>query len=86
MKPSWRIAVASALPRRDHQSVAHGAEAMLRRIAQAIGEPEEAFLEGETTDGAISGATELLRVWDQLESAVDRRKLLAFARRLADRS
>jgi hypothetical protein len=84
-KPFWRIAPVPTSPHRDVNVALRGAETVLSRIAQILGEPEDAFLDGATTGSTLVETSALLRVWDRLESAADRRKLLAFARRLADR-
>lgn len=56
---------------------------MLKRIAEALGEREDVFLAGAASESGLHESCELLRIWDDLQHAADRRKLLAFARTLA---
>jgi hypothetical protein len=55
----------------------------LKRIAEALGEPEDAFLDGAAPRGQIADTYEMLRLWHHLNSVADRKKVLAFARALA---
>ena len=59
------------------------ASPILTRIAAALGEKEDAFLEGAGSESTLREAHELLQIWDELGHAADRRKLLTFARALA---
>ena len=57
----------------------------LRRIAAALGLPESAFYDTAEAGSAFDAIGELLRIWDSLEHAADRQRLLAFARTLSPR-
>lgn len=66
----------------DEAKPSHDAD-RLRRIAEALGIPEAALLNGSATAAEIDAMTEMLRIWISLEHAADRQKILAFARTLA---
>ena len=53
---------------------------MLRRISEALGIDKATFLNGANTEVEIDNTVEMLRIWNGLEHAADRRKILAFAR------
>lgn len=53
---------------------------MIRRIAEVLGQPETAFLDGGTASDGFDAQCELLRIWDSLTDHADRQKILAFAR------
>lgn len=55
----------------------------LRRIAVTLGISETALLNCCAAEPNLDETTELLRVWDRLKHAADRRNVLAFARFLA---
>lgn len=57
--------------------------AIVRRIAEALGVPEAAILNGVATKADIDAASEMLWIWHYLRNAADRQKLLALARRIA---
>lgn len=73
------------------RSVIHGVgsavrkASTLKRIAEALGEPEDAFLNGGTPRAELADSSEMLRLWHRLNSVADRKKVLAFARGLAGR-
>lgn len=56
---------------------------MIRRIAEALGQPETAFLDGGAAGSDLADPCELLRIWDSLTDPADRQKVLAFARSVA---
>jgi hypothetical protein len=55
----------------------------LKRIAEALGEPEETFLDGTASRAALADTYEMLRLWHHLNRVADRKKVLALARTLA---
>ncbi|MCJ2088068.1 hypothetical protein MKK88_19075 [Methylobacterium sp. E-005] len=62
-----------------------GSVNILKRIAAALGKPETAFVDGPEALADLNDASEMLRLWDRLKHASDRRKVLAFAQSLAAR-
>lgn len=56
---------------------------MLRRIAEALGQPATAFLDGTPLASDIAEQSELLRIWASLTNRADRRRVLDFARSVA---
>lgn len=56
---------------------------ILKRIARALGEPEDAFLDGAEPRPELADTYEMMRIWHDLNSMADRKKLLALARTLA---
>lgn len=56
---------------------------MIRRIAEALGQPVTVFLDGSTAEFDFAAQCELLQIWDSLTDDADRQKVLAFARSVA---
>lgn len=56
---------------------------VIRRIAEAIGQPEAVFYDAAGCTSAIAEQAELLRIWDGLTDPADRRKVLTFAQAVA---
>ena len=56
---------------------------VIRRIAEAIGQPETVFYAAAGCTSAIAEQAELLRIWDGLTDPADRRKVLTFVQAVA---
>jgi hypothetical protein len=56
---------------------------LLDRVASALGVSSEVFFSAEAVDPEKLAIQELLQLWQSIDSKVDRRKLLGFARLLS---
>ncbi len=72
----------NALRDRDGDGDAESAN-VLKRIAIALGEPEDAFYKGSEASLNVDDTCALIRAWEGLRNKADRQKLLAFAQTLA---
>jgi hypothetical protein len=57
---------------------------LIRRIAEALGRPETAFLD-EAGSGFCADQGELLRLWNSLTDPADRQRVLDYARHVASK-